>query len=444
MVASLLGSCQEFVEIDPPTTEITEQSVFNENSTARSAMAGLYSKLMENEYNFTSGINSITTLSGLSADEFVNSSTNSSGTPFYNNSLTGNETGTMWSNLYKTIYMSNAILEGVQGSTQLSTETSNQIQGEALFIRAWCHFYLVNLFGDVPVVRSTDYRINNAISRSSKEEVYVRIIEDLKLAQTLLPKDYTVTNGERTTPTFWAATSLLSRAYLYTGEWAMAESAASQVISHNEFNLESLNNVFLNSSKEAIWQLKPVFPGVNTYDGATYILTTSPKVVSLAVAVSNDFEAGDLRTTNWIKAISVNGNTFYFPNKYKVKSGSAVSEYLMVFRLAEQYLIRAEARANLNKLTEAVEDINVIRQRAGLGVTSAISQGDILKSVEQERRAELFCEWGHRWLDLKRTERINVVLGTYKSNWQETDSLFPLPITELNKNPNLLPQNPGY
>ena len=138
------------------------------------------------------------------------------------------------------------------------------------------------------------------------------------------------------------------------------------------------------------------------------------------------------------------GKTYSYPYKYKVRNGFTVTEYNMVERLAEQYLIRAEARAQQNDISGATADLDTIRVRAGLPVLPiSLDKATCLLAVEQERRIELFMEWGHRWLDLRRTGRIDAVLGAEKSNWTSTDSLYPIPFKEIQKNV-FLTQNPGY
>jgi hypothetical protein len=117
-----------------------------------------------------------------------------------------------------------------------------------------------------------------------------------------------------------------------------------------------------------------------------------------------------------------------------------------VFRLAEQHLIRAEARAklgNLNGTNSAESDINILRDRAGLGPTTAQTKDELLAAVGQERRVELFAEWGHRWFDLKRTGKADEVLDVVKPGWQRDDALYPIPYTERQLNPNLT-QNKSY
>jgi hypothetical protein len=111
----------------------------------------------------------------------------------------------------------------------------------------------------------------------------------------------------------------------------------------------------------------------------------------------------------------------------------------VVFRLAEILLIRAEARVYLGNILGAQSDINLVRSRAGLSNTNAGNQKDLLLAIESERWSELFTEYGHRWLDLKRTGRAIEVL---QNGITENDLLYPLPAVEFIKNPNLGEQNP--
>jgi hypothetical protein len=121
-----------------------------------------------------------------------------------------------------------------------------------------------------------------------------------------------------------------------------------------------------------------------------------------------------------------------------------VEEYSMILRFAEQYLVRAEARAHLNNLAGAKEDLDVIRSRAGLPeLADDLSQDQMLLAVEQERRIELFAEWGHRWFDLRRTGRSLEVLSPLKPGITTTDLYYPIPLDAMNTNPNLV-QNEGY
>jgi starch-binding outer membrane protein, SusD/RagB family len=449
----ILLSCKKFVEVDAPHTQIVSATVFTNDATATSAVSGIYSSMIMTNGGFASGGNgSVTLLNGLAADEFINYSSTSDIASFFDNSLLPTNTvltNSIWKQAYQFIFYANSVIEGLQEAHQISESVKKQLTGEAKFIRAFCHFYLVNLFGNVPMVTSTDYRINALVSRTAADEVFQQIITDLKEAETLLSISYldknNVPSAERTRPNKWTAASLLARVYLYHRDWQEAEQQATAVINTTtQYALDSnLSAVFLSSSKEAIWQLAPVASGINTNEGNIFILTGPANLVSLRPELVNEFEPADKRKT-WINTSMVGGTTYYYPFKYTIKTGTVVTEYSIVLRLAEQYLIRAEARCQLNNLDDALTDLNTIRARAGLDALGGLSKEQVLLAIEKERRLELFAEWGHRWLDLKRTLRANDVLSSIKgSSWQSTDVLFPIPQYELNNNPKLT-QNPGY
>ena len=113
-------------------------------------------------------------------------------------------------------------------------------------------------------------------------------------------------------------------------------------------------------------------------------------------------------------------------------------------RLAEIYLIRAEARAQLGTLSGAQTDLNAVRQRANLPPTTASSQEALLDAIATETLHEFFTEQGTRWFNLVRTSKASETLQPIKPAWQPTDVLLPVPQAELLANPNLQPQNPGY
>ena len=205
---------------------------------------------------------------------------------------------------------------------------------------------------------------------------------------------------------------------------------------------DTIEFVFLKNSPSTIWQLKPK-SGSNTWEAATFIFVGAPSFVALNPDFVSSFESGDSRKAHWIGEVTVGGNTYYYPYKYKTRQGSS-NEYSILLRLAEQYLIRAEARIYLGDLNGAREDVNRIRSRAGLPPVTAATQSELLLAIENEYRYELFTEQGHRWFHLKRTARAGEVLGAIKPNWQPTNILLPIPELELNLNTNLQPQNPGY
>lgn len=456
------------VDVNPPITSTTGASVYSLNETAISVLNGIYIRLAQGN-SIASGTNSISLLGGLSADEFTLDATVSNTdykNYYYTNTLFANATiqtpGTEnWGPLYNYIFVCNDAIEGLDRSTSLLPTVKNQLLGESKFVRALSYFYLVNLYGDVPLATSTDYKINTMLYRSSKEKVYEQIVSDLKDAQSLLSEDFLDGNllqnsVERVRPTKWAATALLARVYLYTNENANAEVQATSIINNATlFSLTPLNEVFLKNSKEAIWQLQPVNSGWNTEDARIFILDGGPNSdhpVYLSNSVIDEFEANDQRKIpgNWVNVYSDGAADYYYPNKYKSATyGNPVTEYTMVFRLAEQYLIRAESKAKQRKLNEALTDLNLIRNRAGLSDTSAADMDSALKLILHERKSELFSEWGHRWLDLKRTGQVDSIMNIQTplkvgaGLWQSFQQWYPLPADQIQINANLV-QNEGY
>jgi hypothetical protein len=442
----LLTSCKKFIAVDDPNDQLNSDMVFSDSSTAVSAITGIYSEMLTSRNLFSNS--SITLYGGMSADELY------SYAPGLNEEFTKNQItqvnhvnidNSFWKPAYKYIYAANLAIEKLSQSQGLSGSLKNQLTGEAKFIRAFCFFHLVNLFGDVPLIISSKYQDNTNAPRTTTAAVYTQIINDLSDAKNLLSADYVT--AERVRPNKWTAAALLSRCFLYTSQWQNAATEANSIIATGVYSLEAdLNNVFLNTSTEAIWQLKPVRPGFNTYEGLE-ILPTSPFSYPTYLVTANlrgSFETGDNRKSAWINSRVYNNDTLYFPYKYKVPNGATLSEYYMVFRLAEQYLIRAEAALNLNNISDARANLNSLRARAGLGNTLANDIPSLKLAIERERQAELFCEWGHRWYDLKRTDRANNILAPIKgATWQSTDVLWPVPQQEINLN-SLLTQNPGY
>ncbi|TBX67489.1 RagB/SusD family nutrient uptake outer membrane protein [Flavobacterium silvisoli] len=437
-------SCDNFVEVDRPNSQLIGKTVFEDMTTATAAMSGLYAKLRGSGPLAGNGLG-VSALAGMYADELDYYQTGNIN--FYNNSLIAAEAGNaaLWNNTYHQIYEANSIIEGLNNSTTLPVAGRDQLLGESLFVRATLHFYLVNLYGDVPYITTTDYIANSHVSRTPTATVYTLIQSDLEQAISLLPESYVT--AERVRPNKFAAYAMLARVCLYRGAYAEASNAASTVLNSPLYVWEpDLNKVFVKNSTTTIWQFSPAANGNNTSEGNLFIFTAGPPA---NVALRNDFvgafEANDQRKAKWTKAVTNGANTWYHAYKYKQQASTPSSmEYSVVLRLAEQVLIRAEARARLGELTNAKADLDLIRITAGLLPTTAVSQSDLIAEILNQRRFELFTEFGNRFFDLKRSGLADTVLPTVKTGWSPTDKLWPIPANELVINPNLNPQNPGY
>ncbi len=442
-LAMLLLACEN-LEVETPKHLLSGVTVYDDSKTVEAAIVGIYANLRDNVL-LTGNANGLSNLMGNYTDEIEYVSPY--GLPdeqFYKNSLnaTNQTVADIWNGSYSQIYTANAILEGVATSTKISQEEREAFVGEALFCRALLHFYLLNLYGDIPYISTTDYTTNQDAPKLDEAEVYALIIDDLLAAYGLLPE--MDDSGQHLRPTKYVVAALLARVYLFTEQWQLAQEYATQVIENHGWESE-IQHVFLNTSASTLWQFAPNMEGDPTHEAITFlVLFPPPSERVLNPDLLAVYEDGDLRKQNWIAEISDGSQTWYYAAKYKIGLGeNNTQEYSIIFRMAEQFLIRAEARARLGDIAGAQIDLNQIRLRAGIAATTANSQAEVLDAILTERQRELFTEHGHRFFDLKRTEHLDMALA-YKPGWNTTDKLFPLPEREILINPNLLPQNPGY
>ena len=447
---SLLSvSCRKLISIPPnPPSQIPQTQVFANSVDIQAAVAGIYANFKTSGASASWVNGAITISAGLSADEIRGTSSYDLLAPqFYKDAvLIDNSTvGTMWKQAYTDIYQMNVCLEGIAGTTAISDSLKRLLTGQIKVIRALYYFNMVNLWGGVPVVTNSDYAANANLPRGTTDSVYSRIKADLTDAIALLPVQYP--SAGRARPNLYTAEALLAKVYLYRQDWDNAALLAGNVINSGIYGLvTNPNNVFLHGSNEAIWQLPATGASYQTVEGYSFNLGYSslPGYVMTGFLL-NAFETGDLRKTDWV-GTSVNlGTTYYYPRKYKNKAATAtpVEDY-MVLRLGELYLILAEALAHKNQLGDAVTSLNTVRSRAGLPGSTAATQADVLNAILHERQTELFCEWGNRWYDLKRTGYADSVLNAEKPGiWQSYAQLYPIPKSEIQTNSFLI-QNAGY
>lgn len=468
-VTLVMPGCKKLVTIKEPTNSLTTDKVFSTDAQANAAMAGVFTQIIHSNrsyiqatYSYGGGLSTV--LGGLSSDELLFPSSAN----YYNYSINRLMIGdapsnTLWNSAYNTVNGANAVMEGIAASTssQLRDSVKKVLTGEAKFTRAFANFYLVNFFGDVPLVNTTDYNQTIHMARTPMASVYEQIVKDLQDAQAALPADYSPANGERYRPNKWTATALLARVYLYMGEYANAATQAGEVIAQQSlYDLVPLSDVFLKNNPEAIWQLQQSVTsniGTATPEGTLFIpvpLTAGVPRITLSQSLLDAFETNDQRKTTWVGTVNPGSGIQYYPYKYKTGSHNAVvggtpTEYYMALRLAEQYLIRAEAYANgaPGGLEAAIKDLNKIRQRAGVDpLPLTLTKEETIEAVAHERQTELFAEWGHRWFDLRRTGKATTVLPAIplKQPWLgDYQFLYPIPLTEIQANINIV-QNEGY
>lgn len=453
--------CKKYMQVALPTDKITGAAAYVNDNAASGVISSIYSKFVNSR--MLEGSYGIPCAASLYTDDMIPVS-GILGVPvfqqaYYTNTLNESISGQFWSQFYSQIYVANAAIENIRNNNNLFKR--DQWLGEALFLRGFMYFYLTNLFGKAPLALSSDYHLNNQLVRNEQSDVYTRIVKDLKEAQALLPVEYRDGDGnitaDRGRPNKYAVTALLARVYLYLNDWANAEAQANAIINSGvTFQLETPAAVFGKNSREMIWGLAPISFAVA--DAKDFLLDPgwAPGAhainATLSVSLVNSFEMNDARYTDWIgkSTAGTPAKDYYYPAKYKIRTSTTPNEYLVVFRLAEQYLVRAEARAQQDKITgsnSAESDVNIVRNRAGLSPTTAVTKTAMLNAIMKERRAEFFTEMGHRFFDLKRTGAIDSLMTVAApqkgGNWSSFMQYWPIPKTDLIANPNLT-QTPGY
>jgi len=431
-----LISCKKFLDVEPREYASDELTIIDKNS-AETALNGTYRALAATNYYGTTFQFAIYLQGG---DLGWGDSRTVNREFIQNNVRSDNEeVANVWNAIYKTINQANHVIAKVPAVTdaQFNEEARAKIIGEAYFIRALAYFDLARTWGGVQLVLNptTDLKEKNGISRSSLEETYAQVLSDLEEAEKRLPN---TTNRVRATKkTVWA---LKARYYLYRQNWAKAEEYASLLIGDNAgFALQKPYSAWFASNAlgtpESILETaySPVIPNNhrNSWQPPANGGIRSWFPVDNFVNMINDPLVGGNR--NVLVAKTATG--LWYGNLY-YRNPAVDPSYIL--RIAEQYLIRAEARAQLDNPEGALADLNAIRDRAGLAPSTAVTKEDILLAIENERRFEFAFE-PHRWFDLVRTNRAAAVLNLTDPN----KYVLPIPISQLIIDP-ALKQNPGY
>jgi hypothetical protein len=435
----LLGACSKMLDIQP-TDSISSNEAIKDKSGVEKAIYGSYDAFqMAGLY----GRNRVI-LGDLAADNLVWTGTNMDYSQVDNNnvSIDNGIIDGMWTGAYDGINRVNNILAALPGIGDLTDNERNQYEGEALFMRALFHFNLLTYFGGVPIKTEPTLDVNNIDQpRNSVDEVFEQIISDLGAAELKLPPPGTMPPGRANS---FAATALLARVYLTrfhadnNDEYALlAANKADQVIEQGGFSLvSSYASLYAgNDNSERIFQI--VFSAQDKNRLAEYFFPrtlTGRYEVGPSDSLIQSFDPADSLRFEASIAFDEIGD----PYCIKYQELTEGSDPVLVIRLAEMYLIKAEALAFTNgDIPTIQQNIDMIRSRAGLSPTTATTYNELKLAIENERRFEFAFE-GHRWFDLVRTKRATTVLGI-----NENQTLFPIPLSEMTTN-KLMTQNPGY
>ena len=303
-----------------------------------------------------------------------------------------------------------------------------RVLGECRYFRAYIYLCLVTRFGDVPVLRQNTQA---KVSRDPASMAWELVEEDLDAASGFL-------NGLSADSFYYvspaAVTALKARVKLYLGKKGEAKELAESLITNPNYALDDFDKIFRSkANKEVIFAFSCL-----TEDGSSIKISNQFYSYNHPNKGSYNYRpAGDVMTmyadNDLRKEVSITTlDNLNFVNKYP--SGQTGSDPVVISRLAEMYLISAEAQG----LNGGLDRLNELREKRGLDRVSPGNEADFLDAVLQERRLEFLAE-GFRWYDLVRTGKATQTLGT-----KDYQCLMPLPSRELLYNPNLKPNNPGY
>jgi len=427
------AACDNFLDVLPKSSIADDETIFDERS-AETAINGVYASLRG---YFDVGYQSIGYLSGDNIEftgsqsqikEFIDHNVNAE-----NSTIAG-----AWSGIYRTINRANHVIEKVPGLSgdAISDAAKNRILGEAYFIRGLAYFDLARVWGGAPLITTatTGPSDNVGIPRSTQEQTYQQALTDWNNAEELLAE---TTNRQRATrKTVWA---LKARYYLYQADWGQAIEYAGKLISDANYRLVTPYSAWFaddaSATQEAVFEL---FHSINEPNGHYGQWLPQERGGTRQWAPNNAF--AQLVTNPAVGGgrsalVGVDNQGRWFGNLYYRTNGSDPS---YVVRIAELYLIRAEAYVQLENVDAALADLNAVRHRAGLGDSEATDEETTLLAIENERRLEFGFE-AHRWFDLVRTGRAQEVLGITNVN----RLLLPIPAEQILID-NALEQNPGY
>jgi hypothetical protein len=471
-------SCDKQLD-ETPRNRITTENFYSNDTEAVLGVNGVYSWLV------TSGGFKSSLWRALDEGTDVIRVRNRGSDPEPNYTLSSFSPGyslAIWTNLYKGISNANLVIDKVSKSAGVTEPIRNRVLGEAKFLRSLYYYYLTGLFGNVVYYDETNYGLEatQTLARIDATEIRQKIVESLKEAELHLPAKFTGNDIGRATK--GAAQTLLVKTYLWLKQWDLAQKKAQEIVDAKTYSLlanyadnfteaNEMTNAevifevdfepLLNGHDHHCWYQPEKQVGVSPFSTRSWYGTYIPYT-----SFVNTIEAGDKRKASVI-ATSYNGQNFKIDpvEKIAVWSGpkfwrlATVADAdggldMIVFRYADVLLMLAEAANENNDPAKALFAVNEVRKRA-FGASAAfanpLSKSDMANYLFKDRAIELYGE-GHRRLDLIRWGKLVNAVKTAAAtedpfvagNIQDFHSLYPIAAVELQKNPNLAPNNTGY
>ncbi|MCH7402005.1 RagB/SusD family nutrient uptake outer membrane protein [Belliella kenyensis] len=440
----ILFSCSEDLLQRDPISSFSAQGFYQTSSDAQAGVYGIYDAVQATfSINFAYW--------GEGRADAVN--TNQAGDPFLlqQNTLNSILASARWNNIYETISRANYAIKYVPTVFEGDSEFGIQLVAQARALRALSYFYAVRVWGDVPLILEPYESIQQDIfpTRTSKELVLNQIEADLLFASANCRANFGG-QRDRILITKGGADAMLTHLYMWKKDYASAIQSAERVMNNNLYSLVTINDwsrIFTQGyTNESIFEI-----GYNEVQRNSlrilYALGSDSNFFP-SVSFRNAFEEGDLRRDLIYDVTETQPRKIwkYFGQGFSDESPEPSDKNIVMFRLADIILLKAEAHHQLGETIEALQLLNIIRTRAGLpnlDIQGAIDlYGDVESAILHERLIELSFE-GHRWFDLVRTGKAIEVMNPINGLNDEANLLWPIHEDALNRNPSLV-QNSFY
>lgn len=463
----LSASCKKsFLELDPQQ-QSDAGTVIKDLPGTRAAITGTYSLMQAVTYYGRHAV----VLPDLLSDNVFVSSVNQKRYLSYDQyivTVTDGVASDLWKQLYKVVVNTNLLISKAEANEYPDADKAEAqfIIGEAYALRALAYFDLMRFYAmpynytadashpGVPLVLQSGTDNSGIISpkRNTAREVYTQIIADFNKSMTLMTKSPVgFKSSMRGRMSYYGAEALLSRVQLYKGDWAAADSLATDVITKGGYSLLPGASMVEDSRKqnsvESIFEIQyNILDNLDSDALVNFYWQSGSYGDGLATEdLYKTYASTDARRGFVVKGSRKNGeNPAYLITKYT--NNVNYEEPVRVIRLAEVYLTRAEARAHEGFDGTAAADVDVIGSRADANWESVTATGDALKTIIlAERRKELAFE-GHRLFDLTRNKiSFTKYLSGRSIPIDKTDkrTILPIPQSEMNANKNI-EQNEAY
>jgi starch-binding outer membrane protein, SusD/RagB family len=492
VLAISITSCKKFLE-EIPKDQVTNSNFYVTEADIEASVDGIYNAA---RFEASSGLPLMFPLEQISDDGAYSTNTNfvaeRSQLDIMTFTSANSVIGGMWSRSYTVINRANNVIKYASDSTKLSPKTIRLAQAQARFFRAFYHFRLVQIFGDIPLMmQPADVTLGNVYPiRTATRIVYDSVINDLMYAKANLDSSYVYTGSDGGRVTVAAAKALLGKVYLtmagyplndLTGYQRSIDELKDLIDNKARYNID-LNPIFANVftpllgtkqvDKERIYFIRGTSGLANSLQAftrmgwtfRTFRYTTPSKDYATDAALARRvYETGDARRNVTVSNFALSNFGASLVSKYNSTNNDDASDDLILLRYSDVLMMTAESLIEIGgtaNLNAALAIINNVRRTHGgtiLPVITYTDQDDLRTKLRLERRREFAFEC-MRWFDLKRW---NVLVPTIKasladyynkpiSDYNFIDSLnpnkhkvLPIPIQEIANNPNVS-QNPDF